>query len=181
MGTTPIFGFPYPDPSDLVANYPALGQQLAEDVEDAIADRKILQVIMGQTSTAVATTSATHTDTGLSASITPSLSTSKVLILVSQNYKMERAATFASGSLYLLRGSTDIVGGGAIDPGQQLAVGFFASSAFVGGFRSFMYLDSPATTSATTYKTQQAPRDSGTLTTQFDSNISTIILMEVAA
>ena len=37
MGTTPIFGFPYPDPSDLVANYPALGQDLAEDVETVIA------------------------------------------------------------------------------------------------------------------------------------------------
>jgi len=35
-GSTPVFGFPYPDPSDLVANYPALGQQLAEDVEDEI-------------------------------------------------------------------------------------------------------------------------------------------------
>jgi hypothetical protein len=33
MGTTPIYGFPYPDPSDLVANYPALGQELAEDIE----------------------------------------------------------------------------------------------------------------------------------------------------
>jgi hypothetical protein len=33
MGTTPIYGFPYPDPSDLVANYPAMGQELAEDIE----------------------------------------------------------------------------------------------------------------------------------------------------
>ncbi len=32
-GATPIYGFPYPDPSDLVANYPALGQELAEDIE----------------------------------------------------------------------------------------------------------------------------------------------------
>jgi hypothetical protein len=37
MGTTPIYSFPYPDPSDLVANYPALGQDLAEDVETVIA------------------------------------------------------------------------------------------------------------------------------------------------
>jgi hypothetical protein len=37
MGTTPIYAFPYPDPSDLVANYPALGQDLAEDVETVIA------------------------------------------------------------------------------------------------------------------------------------------------
>jgi hypothetical protein len=36
-GATPIYGFPYPDPSDLVANYPALGQDLAEDVETVIA------------------------------------------------------------------------------------------------------------------------------------------------
>lgn len=32
-GSTPIYGFPYPEPSDLVANYPALGQDLAEDIE----------------------------------------------------------------------------------------------------------------------------------------------------
>jgi hypothetical protein len=36
-GATPIYAFPYPDPSDLVANYPALGQDLAEDVENVIA------------------------------------------------------------------------------------------------------------------------------------------------
>jgi hypothetical protein len=35
-GATPIYGFPYPDPSDLVANYPALGQDLAEDIETVI-------------------------------------------------------------------------------------------------------------------------------------------------
>ena len=32
-GTTPVYGFPYPEPTDLVADYPALGQQLAEDIE----------------------------------------------------------------------------------------------------------------------------------------------------
>lgn len=35
-GTTPIYGFPYPEPTDLVADYPALGQQLAEDIEDVL-------------------------------------------------------------------------------------------------------------------------------------------------
>jgi hypothetical protein len=35
-GATPIYAFPYPDPSDLVANYPALGQDLAEDIETVI-------------------------------------------------------------------------------------------------------------------------------------------------
>lgn len=32
-GSTPVYGFPYPEPTDLVADYPALGQQLAEDIE----------------------------------------------------------------------------------------------------------------------------------------------------
>lgn len=36
-GTTPIYGFPYPESTDLVANYPALGQELAEDVETVIS------------------------------------------------------------------------------------------------------------------------------------------------
>ena len=35
-GNTPIYGFPYPEPTDLVADYPALGQQLAEDIEDVL-------------------------------------------------------------------------------------------------------------------------------------------------
>lgn len=32
-GSTPVYGFPYPEPTDLVADYPALGQDLAEDIE----------------------------------------------------------------------------------------------------------------------------------------------------
>lgn len=35
-GTTPVYGFPYPEPTDLVADYPALGQQLAEEIEDVL-------------------------------------------------------------------------------------------------------------------------------------------------
>jgi hypothetical protein len=48
-GSTPIYGFPYPDPSDLVANYPALGQQLAEDVEDEIVGAGGLKLISSVT------------------------------------------------------------------------------------------------------------------------------------
>lgn len=35
-GTTPVYGFPYPEPTDLVADYPALGQDLAEDIESVL-------------------------------------------------------------------------------------------------------------------------------------------------
>jgi hypothetical protein len=53
-GSTPIYGFPYPDPSDLVANYPALGQQLAEDIED------VLPTLGGLTLITTATVSAAN-------------------------------------------------------------------------------------------------------------------------
>lgn len=36
-GSTPIYGFPYPQSTDLVADYPALGQELATDVETVIS------------------------------------------------------------------------------------------------------------------------------------------------
>lgn len=35
-GSTPIYGIPYPQPSDLVANYPALGEDLAEKVDEKL-------------------------------------------------------------------------------------------------------------------------------------------------
>lgn len=36
-GTTPIYSLPYPVSSDLVSAYPALGQDLAEDLDDILA------------------------------------------------------------------------------------------------------------------------------------------------
>lgn len=36
-GSTPIYGFPYPQSTDLVADYPTLGQELATDVENVIS------------------------------------------------------------------------------------------------------------------------------------------------
>jgi hypothetical protein len=53
MGTTPIYGFPYPDPSDLVANYPALGQQLAEDIEGVLPTLAGTKLITSNTPNAV--------------------------------------------------------------------------------------------------------------------------------
>lgn len=37
-GSTPIYGFPYPQSTDLVADYPTLGQELATDVETVISN-----------------------------------------------------------------------------------------------------------------------------------------------
>jgi hypothetical protein len=53
-GTTPVYGFPYPEPTDLVADYPALGQDLAEDIETVLPTLGGLKLITAQTFSAVA-------------------------------------------------------------------------------------------------------------------------------
>jgi hypothetical protein len=59
MGTTPIYGFPYPDPSDLVANYPAMGQDLAEDIEAVLPTLGGLTLITEVSPSAAGTTNIT--------------------------------------------------------------------------------------------------------------------------
>jgi len=54
-GSTPIYGFPYPQPSDLVANYPALGQELAEDIEAVLPTLGGTARVLTQTFSAAAT------------------------------------------------------------------------------------------------------------------------------
>jgi hypothetical protein len=63
-GTTPVYGFPYPEPTDLVADYPALGQQLAEDVETTIAGIKSGFNLMNPTSIANTGGTATKSSNG---------------------------------------------------------------------------------------------------------------------
>jgi hypothetical protein len=136
---------------------------------------KVLQVISATTSTNATNTTGTYADTNLSASITPSSSSSKVLVLVAQNGCYKDGATGVG--LKLLRGSTDIM---------QIAnyAGYDGSNtgrAVVSGIAT-NYLDSPATTSSTTYKTQFAnPEPSGTVGVQGYSCISSITLLEIGA
>lgn len=81
-GSTPVFGFPYPQPSDLVANYPALGQDLAEDVETAIlAAGKIKQVVRSTDGTNRTTTSTSFVDASLSVTIVPQAGSSNILLI----------------------------------------------------------------------------------------------------
>lgn len=137
---------------------------------------KILQVVQATTSTTVSSTSNTWADTTLSASITPSSSTSKILVMVSQNGFLKTTSADTHAGLKLLRGSTTIF--------EISGVAFANAASFNGGSLASSYLDSPATTSSTTYKTQfKNNSGTGTITVQ-DQNIpttSSIILMEVAA
>ena len=136
---------------------------------------KVLQVVMGTSTTAVSSTSSTLADSGLSASITPSLATSKVLILTSQQYWKNNATASNAVKTALLRGATNIA-----TMSTDLLV--TDTSIYNIGTMAYHYLDSPNTTSATTYKVQFASR-SATSTVGVNNNpdLSTIILMEIGA
>jgi hypothetical protein len=139
----------------------------------------ILQVVNGQTSTIVTNATSTFADTTLTATITPTSASSKIFILVSQS-GVAKLTNNTSVSLRLLRNSTSILQ--FVD-----SAGSTNSTAYneVGG-ASACYLDSPATTSAVTYKTQFASAaNTATVVVQnyFASPLcnSTITLLEVAA
>jgi hypothetical protein len=148
---------------------------------------KVLQVVQATYSTATTVTSLTMTDTGLSGTITPSSASSKVLVLVSQPIWMDRITSLAGMNHRLMRASTRIygspdTGGGGADSGYSQASGSTRIQ-----FRwnyTITYLDSPATTSAITYKTQfnvQETADSGSVTAQGSSQTASIILLEIGA
>jgi hypothetical protein len=145
---------------------------------------KVLQVVQGTTATSTTISSATYTDTTLTATITPSSATSKILVLAMQNWSMY---TPSSNSIYsaikLLRNSTDVY----VSPVNYGLGGIYVSSASEvesRGMAPISYLDSPASTSALTYKTQvrlEFATASRQCVLQQGSNPSSIILLEIGA
>ena len=136
---------------------------------------KVLQVVQGTYSTATTNSTNVYADTGLTATITPSLATSKVLVIVAQNGCAKRTPNAGSGLLLkLLRGGTDI----AQIAGYAGYTGTVLDN--IVGSAGITYLDSPATTSATTYKTQfKNDVNAASVQVQNSSETSTITLIEI--
>ena len=130
----------------------------------------ILQVIQGTHATEVTHNTSAYTDTGLTATITPKYNNSKIYILVNQGVYW----TGNGFSIKILRGSTGI---------STPPVNYDIHDNSVSNARdkiTLTHLDSPATTSATTYKTQLHGHSSGTFKTNNDNTTSTMTLMEIA-
>lgn len=141
---------------------------------------KVLQVVQGTVLTGdVSTSSTTYSDLGLSVSITPSSASSKVLVFTTLTGCAKRT-TDTSLLTKLLRGSTQIFISDAGYTGSVVRTNF--------GTVALNYLDSPATTSSTTYKVQIAASSGGSAVVSVNSdgtgantNNSTIIAMEIGA
>jgi hypothetical protein len=138
----------------------------------------VLQVVSASTTSRTSTTSTSFVDcTNVTASITPTSATSKILVLVTATGLLRPSNAGESISLRLVRGATTIF--------QQINLMFSASTNidFVCS-SNMVYLDSPATTSSTTYKLQFRSRlGAGTVFINQDNadDVSSITLMEIAA
>jgi hypothetical protein len=137
---------------------------------------RVLQVVNATTSTNASNSTNVLADTGLTASITPSSASNKVLVIVSQNgCRKEAGNTVSRVFVQLQRNGTGI--------GD-----FASSSAYTGvsdindiGSVSASILDSPSTTSAITYKTRfRNGVNAASVSVQTDNETSTITLMEIA-
>jgi hypothetical protein len=137
---------------------------------------KVLQVISATTATQASSSSTTLADSPLSASITPSAASSKVLILTSQQYYKTSGHQSNAIKSALLRGATQI----AFISQNMLVTD---TAIYNIGCLAYHYLDSPSTTSATTYKVQFAntAAQSSVGVSNNGTELQTMILMEIGA
>lgn len=170
----------YAASSELVSSWPATSLDLANQLESRFAAKaalssSIIQIVSASTTTAVTSSANTYADTGLTATITPTKSTSKVFVLLFQGGIYKTNLNAASGTqLILLRGSTTLQ--------NWRLIGYTGTAIANVVTHSGGYLDSPATTSATTYKTQFRNEYNGaSVVVQDSSSPSTMFLIEIAA
>ena len=190
IGDTAISGFDAlaTEPADTDEFLISDGGVLKRIDASLVGGGKIAQVVQA-VKTDTASTSSSFADTGLSASITPSSSSSKVLVLCTLG-GVSGANTSFKGKL--VRGSTDIFVGDSASNRPQASAGGQTSNNYEIQQLVMNFLDSPSTTSSTTYKAQFGSNGSITIylnRTSRDNDgsaedarsASSIILMEVLA
>ena len=163
-------------PTTLPASFTA-GQILTASQQNALRGAfRVLQVVEGTTTTEVINSTSTPADTGLTATITPGFTSSKILVFVNHPGCFKQTGNVGTAiQIQLLRGATKIC-----DVAEYL--GYQNASTAIGLGVSTSILDSPATTSATTYKTQfNNLANAASVYVNHDSVRSSIILMEVSA
>ena len=135
----------------------------------------VIQVVNSTYSVATSNNTASPIDTGLTATITPKFSTSKILVLIDQSDVYSGSGVGVK--LTLLRNGTTLFS-------FTEYASYSGSLTIDVGSASCNYLDSPATTSAVTYKTQFV-RITGSSIVYVQNGAgaagSTITLMEIAA
>lgn len=205
---TSNFGWQMPTNTDLVYQLPADFEVFGQAVDTSLADLKggttgqvlkknsntdmdfvwgsgggkVLQVVSASTTTSTTISTTSMADSGITATITPTSATSKILVIFSASTYAYRSANETKTQAQLLRGATKIID---MNTESYMGAQFTgATSANIIGQMTNHYLDSPATTSATTYKLQGSVNSTGgsqAITFQYNSSQSSITLIEVGA
>ena len=138
----------------------------------------VIQVVSTTYATQTSTTSTSYVDSGLSLSITPSNSSNKILIMVNGTCDYSRTLTNIDTGfgVQLVRNSTSIYNHNLA---FYLYINGASSNNDMYGQFSMSYVDSPSTTSSTTYKLQFRTY-SGLVKIHADNYPSSITLMEIA-
>jgi hypothetical protein len=136
---------------------------------------RVLQVVTATYGTFTTHNSTTYTDTGLTANITPQATTNKILVMAFNNGCVRGAENNGNAlSLRIMRGGTRI--------SEVLDWSGTGTTLLMQGTVHMQVLDSPASTSALTYKVQgRNAVAASTVGTQYQSTTSTLVLMEISA
>lgn len=176
----------------ITANNISLGRIVTPSVMPTGSILQVLQTTLTSATSYSVASGATQAITGLSVSITPSSSTSKIMVFASVNISCQNVG----GAIYLLRGSTPIGVGDAAGSRTSVSSGSDAATQSLYSETqnpTIQFLDSPATTSSTTYSISllntRASTDTmyvnrsitDTSASNFGRYMSSITVMEIAA
>ena len=104
----------------------------------------VIQVVNSTITSTFSTTSSTPVATGVTATITPQSSTSKILVIANLGgFYINTSSALGEGTIY--RGSTNLAGS------TNALTTIYSNAGNIVSNGSISYLDSPSTTSATTY------------------------------
>jgi hypothetical protein len=152
----------------------ATGTLLSSATTAGFPAGSVLQVVQGTANTEVSSSSGAWVTTGLAATITPTSSTSKILVLVTMPVANNATASSAFFSIY--RNSTNL----GVGPYSALGQSYGLSSVIFYNV-AMDTLDSPATTSATTYTAYMQAYATQVVTAMINGVGGRIILLEIAA
>jgi hypothetical protein len=149
---------------------------------EALGGGKLLQVVSGSFSTEKDMNSASYVDTDITLNITPSATSSKIMVIATINADYYRNRNdFQNGYLNLLRGSTSI-------KYNVLQIGLHSNTTngyvYVPFDGAMSVLDSPSSTSQLTYKVQAKVSNTSyntNMRVNGNAGVSTITLMEISA
>lgn len=136
---------------------------------------KVLQVVSANTTSSTATTSSSMVATGLEASITPSSTSNKILVMVLGG-EGDTGGNNQIFNLSIFRNNTTNLGNGNNGTGT-----IYGTSSRLQGIPSTGVYDDPSSTSSTTYTLYIRAGNGGTVTFNANAVKATIVLMEIAA